>query len=188
VTINITRASDLAPTATPWPPPARSTAPAIPLCLGCLGHSLTPDERPAAALAVPATAPTLPMAAPAPKVPYSGPTRAVVVRPHGDPRAAQWEQQCLAYVERHELRLVGIADADGAMRMVLAGEADVLVAAKNTHVVLPAYVRLLSDEWAGNDVRGHGDVSPSLRRPQRVSRISANGRLANGYDGRGGRA
>jgi hypothetical protein len=188
VTINITRASDLAPTATHWRRPARSTAPAIPLCLGCLGHSLTPDERPPPAAAAPApTPPGPPAAAPAPRVAYSGPTRAVVVRPHGDPQAAKWERQCLAYVERHEMRLVSIADADGAMRMVLAGEADVLVAAKNTHVVLPAYVRLLSDEWAGSDTRGT-DPSPSQRRPQRVSRISAAGRLSTGYEGRGGRA
>lgn len=85
--------------------------------------------------------------------------RAVVVRPqgHGDRHI----RQCLAYVDRHGLLLVGVADAEGALRMVLAGDADVLVALHRNEVALPPYMRFVSDETVA------GRVSPTQRRPQR---------------------
>jgi hypothetical protein len=85
--------------------------------------------------------------------------RAVVVRHDVEGHGERYLRQALAYVERHGLHLVGVADAEGALRMVMAGDADVLVAVNRSHVALPPFVRLVSDE--------HPQVSPSQRRPQR---------------------
>jgi hypothetical protein len=72
-------------------------------------------------------------------------SRAVVVRPEGE-MAEHFVRQCVAYVERHGLKLVAFADSAGAMSMVATGEADVIVAARESHVERPAFVRIVADE------------------------------------------
>jgi hypothetical protein len=71
--------------------------------------------------------------------------RAVVVRPD-DEQADRWVRQCVAYVERHGQTLVAIADSAGAMAMVAAGGADLVVAARDSHVERPPFVRVVADE------------------------------------------
>ncbi|MDQ7906745.1 hypothetical protein RB614_19705 [Phytohabitans sp. ZYX-F-186] len=96
------------------------------------------------------------------------PGRAVVVRPPGltPSQVDGLVKQCLEYIERHRHRLVGIADGEGALKLIASGGADLMVAVFAKHVPIPSYIRLVSDDWA--------ETNPRTRRPrpERVSRLA----------------
>ncbi|GAA1870883.1 hypothetical protein [Asanoa iriomotensis] len=74
--------------------------------------------------------------------------RAVVVRPTPgySERAQAGVDTCIWWIQSQGWRLVGVADAAGAMKMHADGGADVVVASHAHHVPPPDHVKIVADE------------------------------------------